>query len=433
MPRTSNSTIKTVSSDAVKSKMSKPLKDMSLAQLKKECTALRKENEGYRDKLYCHLCGKFHPKNTIYFYKSTDPKSATGYSPICKECAKAIMERVDSNGDHHLPTRESLILALKYIDKPYIETVYQAAIKESEESEAHVNFTVPYMRMIASKPYAGMTFMDSDLLKTKIVYADEIPEEGTIEQISQHRQYEKDKVEVIRLIGYDPFDGEALADQPFLYSQTLGMLDSSEDANEDQLKVQSIVTIVRSFLQIKKMDDAIKNLMMDNTKTAKNAGDINKLQDSKRKAQEVITKLAAENCISMKNSKNQTKGENTWTGKIKKIKNLNLRAGEVNGFDIETCRAMRQVADLSNASLFDQLRLGEDELTDMIAEQREMLIKANRKADTYEEVFRIVLRENLDLKDLLAERNIDIKDDCVNLDQIFSKYGLNGEDVIDDG
>lgn len=406
---------------------------MTPAQIKRECSLLRKENEAYRDKLYCHLCGQFYSKDTTNFYRSTDPKSATGFSPICKHCAKAIMERKDSNGDYHLPTRESLILALKYLDKPYIETVYQAAIKEVEESETHVNFTVPYMRMIVTKAYNGKTFMDSDLLKTQIVYADEIPEKGTVEQISQHRQYEKDKTEVIRLIGYDPFDGEALADQPFLYSQMLGMLDSSEDANEDQLKVQSIVTIVRSFLQIKKMDDAIKNLMLDNTKTAKHAADINKLQDSKRKAQEVITKLAAESCISMKNSKNQTKGENTWTGKIKKIKNLNLRAGEVNGFDLETCRAMRQVADLSNASLFAQLRLGEDELTDMIAEQREMLVKANRKADTYEEVFRIVLRENLDLKDLLAEKNIDIMEDCVDLDQIFSKYGLNGEDVIDDG
>jgi hypothetical protein len=54
-----------------------------------------------------------------------------------------------------------------------------------------------------------------------------------------------------------------------------------------------------------------------------------------------VNNLAKESCISLKNSKNSIKGENTWTGKIKKIKDMNLRAAEVNGFDIATCRGMQ--------------------------------------------------------------------------------------------
>jgi len=53
-----------------------------------------------------------------------------------------------------------------------------------------------------------------------------------------------------------------------------------------------------------------------------------------------VNNLAKESCISLKSSKNSIRGENTWTGKIKKIKDLNLRGFEVNGFDIDTCRGM---------------------------------------------------------------------------------------------
>jgi hypothetical protein len=57
----------------------------------------------------------------------------------------------------------------------------------------------------------------------------------------------------------------------------------------------------------------------------------------------------------MKHNKNASKGENTFAGKIKKLKELNLREAELNAFDIGTCEGMRQVADISNASIIKQL------------------------------------------------------------------------------
>jgi hypothetical protein len=72
----------------------------------------------------------------------------------------------------------------------------------------------------------------------------------------------------------------------------------------------------------------------------------------------------------LKNSKNSIRGENTWTGKIKKIKDLNLRSAEVNGFDIATCRGMQQVQEISDASIMKQLALDESEWSDMVATMR---------------------------------------------------------------
>ncbi len=157
---------------------------------------------------------------------------------------------------------------------------------------------------------------------------------------------------------------------------------------------------------------------------------IKSLQDSKNKITSVITSLAQDSCISLKHNKNAKKGENTWTGKIKKIKELNLREGEVNGFDMETCKAMRQVMDLSNASIMKTLNLDESEWSDMVSDQRKMITDLQFKLDKYVEISRILLRENLDIKDYLKENNIYLKMNIVNLNDLYSCF--SEQDVEED-
>ena len=109
-------------------------------------------------------------------------------------------------------------------------------------------------------------------------------------------------------------------------------------------------------------------------------------------------------------------------GKIKKIKELNLREGEVNGFDIGTCKGMQQVMDLSNASILKQLALDESEYTDIIAEQRKLVTNLTTEKDSYKEICRILLRENLDLKDLLSENDLLPSEDLTDLNELFSAF-----------
>ena len=149
---------------------------------------------------------------------------------------------------------------------------------------------------------------------------------------------------------------------------------------------------------------------------------IKSLQESKAKITSVITSLAQDSCISLKHNKNARKGENTWTGKIKKIKELNLREGEVNGFDMETCKAMRQVMDLSNASIMKTLNLDESEWSDMVAEQRKMITDLQYKLDKYIEISRILLRENLDIKDYLRDNSVSLNMNLVNLNDLYSCF-----------
>ena len=116
------------------------------------------------------------------------------------------------------------------------------------------------------------------------------------------------------------------------------------------------------------------------------------------------------------------------TGKIKKIKELNLREGEVNGFDIATCKGMQQVMDLSNASILKQLALDESEYSDMIAEQRKLVTKLTTEKNSYQEITRILLRENLDLRDTLSDNDLLDEENLTDLEDLFSSFG----DVVED-
>lgn len=411
----------------VKSKTAAEVK-LTPTQMRKKIEELEEEIRVYKeDTAWCYLCGK--PKKKDKFYFNSDPMNKSGVSPICKDCAKKIALRVDKNGDEHEPTIESVKIALKYLNKPFLNDVWDSSVNESNNLSYSANSqkTTPwsaYAKNIQMKQYLGLTYFDSDFFKEKIVYDDEKTPE-TAENLFGKLDYDdyiKNKEDVKRLLGYDPFIQEPISDQPLLYAQLVGMLDAGGDENDDMIRNASSISIVRGFLQQSKIDNSITQLMSDIKSIEKNSATIKSLQDSKQKLTSMITNLAAESCISLKNNKNAKKGENTWTGKIKKLKDLNLREAEVNGFDIGTCRGMQQVLELSDASIMKQLALDESEWSDMVAEQRKMLVDVQNERDIYREINRILLRENLDLRDTLEEQGmLDIKR-LENLKELFSPF-----------
>ena len=401
---------------------------LTAAQLRKKVELQEEKIQTLKDGAWCYLCDTHKAKDK--FYVSTDPMNKSGLTPICKDCAKKIALQMKSGKEE--PTKESVQLALRYLNKPFLEKVWDSSIQEVENlasGRVKSNVWMAYARQIAMPNYVGMTYFDSDHF---VKYKQEtkntkepITEEELIENHMGQDTYDsyiKNKEDVVRLLSYDPFEKEDIADQPFLYSQLLGLLDSSEDANEDMMRTSSAISIVRGFLQQAKIDDTVSKLMCDISKIESNSATIKSLQESKAKITSVITSLAQDSCISLKHNKNAKKGENTWTGKIKKIKELNLREGEVNGFDMDTCKAMRQVMDLSNASIMKTLNLDESEWSDMVAEQRKMIGDLQYQLDKYIEISRILLRENLDIKDYLKDKNVTLDMNLVNLNDLYSCF-----------
>lgn len=413
---------------------------LTAAQMRKKIETLEDKVQTLKTGAWCYLCNTH--KSRDKFYVSTDPLNKSGLTPICKDCARKIAFKIGKDKVEHTPDKESVIEAMRYLNKPFYSKLWDASIQESENlasGKVRSNGYLSYVKNVAMGQYNGATFKDSDMFTSAIItnnsLTEEINEEKLIEQhagLDTYDSFLKNKNDVIRLLSYDPFEKEDIVDQPFLYSQLLGILDSSEDANEDMMRTSSAISIVRGFLQQSKIDDTVAKLMCDISNIERNSATIKSLQESKGKITSVITSLAQDSCISLKHNKNAKKGENTWTGKIKKIKELNLREGEVNGFDLETCKAMKQVMDLSNASIMKTLALDESEWSDMVAEQRQKIIDLQRDLDKYIEISRILLRENLDIKDYLKDQNISLDMNLVNLNDLFSCFSEQKTDESDD-
>lgn len=387
---------------------------LTAAQAREKVVELQEKLDKFERTALCPMCGKHKAVETKFYYDTDILLGGESFSRICRECAKRIALRVDKNGQEHEPTKESVQKALYYLNKPYLETVWNASIQESENlvtGKVKNNVWTSYIKNIQMQQYVGMGYLDSDFYKVPVIYDDEKTPENQIINKDILNDFEQNKKDAIRLLGYDPFEKEQISDQPFLYSNLIGYLDASEDANDDRMRVSSIIEIVKGFNHIEKLNDIISNLMSDIKNMERNIVTIKNLEDTKNKITSSVLNLARDNGISLKHSVNASKGENTWTGKVRKMKEMNLRDAEVNLYNTEYADGLRQVAEISDAAIIKQIRLDENDYNDMIIQQRELINKYKKIADDNEEKARVLLRENYDLKDLLSKNEIEINYD----------------------
>ena len=391
-------------------------------------------------KYLCPYCNK--EKKASEFYMSSDPLVMTGKTTMCKECAEKIARNWDGRtGEFGDCTKASVQEALERLDKPYFDKIWDASYFEyinDNNPKRRTNIWASYIKNIGLPQYKTLRWRDGDLFtnykemalkqaqqEVGIASSDEVAKSQEISE-----EYEKNRSDVIRLLGYDPFEKEQEEDKPLLYSQLIGYLDMSGE-NDDMMRTSSAITIVRGFLQQSKLDDMIAKAM-SSPNVSNKSGEIKTYLDSKQKVASTVSQLAEQSCLSLKHNKSASKGENTWTGKIKKLKELNLREAEVNGFDIGTCRGMQQVLEMSDASIMKQLNLDESEWSDMVAEQRQKLIELQNSLDVYKEINRLLLRENIDLRDTLNDAGMLDESNLQNLKELFSPFGDTETDADGD-
>ena len=83
---------------------------------------------------------------------------------------------------------------------------------------------------------------------------------------------------------------------------------------------------------------------------------------------------------------------------------------------------MQQVQEISDASIMKQLALDESEWSDMISEMRVVNTGLRKEKDAYQEINRILLRENLDLRDTLKENNLLNEEQLKDLKDVYSVF-----------
>ena len=108
-----------------------------IAEVRKENEELHKKIETLENGAYCYMCGKH--KSKVNFYQNKDPNVKSGITGICRDCAKNIACRYDEKTGEYLGcTKESVMEALAYIDKPFLVNLWDAAYYELQDETTPV-------------------------------------------------------------------------------------------------------------------------------------------------------------------------------------------------------------------------------------------------------------------------------------------------------
>lgn len=355
-----------------------------------------------RTKFTCNMCGKL--KDASEFYKSTDPLCATGVTRICKMCATKLAYSEDLKGNKSAPDEQSVQLALRYLDKPFFQKLYDQSILEAANTMSgrpKNNTWTSYIKNISMPQYNTLTWKDGDCGSGSTL----LPSIGSVDNSDEvKKMYKTNKRTVISALGYDPFESAADADKPLMYGKLVGFLD--ESTQDDELKLGACVEIVHSLNQSEKINTVINALQKTPESIIKNSATIKALEATKKDIMKTTLDLARDNGISIKHSNRNTKGAHTLTGKLKMLKQSDLRSKEMNLFDINTAEGMKQVAELSFEAIMKQINPDENDFAEMVRTQAEMIKELQNKCDVAEEEARVYRRENNDLKEFLQEKKL---------------------------
>jgi hypothetical protein len=350
---------------------------------------VKKSNKNDVGKKECLKCKK--PKNIAEFYMSNSPNHSDNKFPVCKSCIREGLKLENPESHEAIESVKSVLLEM---NRPFLYSQWISSVEESARTKREL-FGMYYKNVILN--YKTYTWLDSEF---EFANQNEIVTNSNVEIQNVVVVDNRSKDDVLRMLGYDPFEHESKEDQRQLYNKLVNYLD--ESTMEDGFKLEAVIEIVKGFNQIDKINHAITNITSDIGKLATNSGGIKSLIDSKKNILQSLSKLAEDNGISVKHNTQKSKGAGTLSGIIKVLQEKGFEEGEVNLFDVETAQGIRQVADLSNQSIVAQLQFDENDYTSMLLEQREIIQELDAKVGKLEEENRLLKKEIIKYRKLNA-------------------------------
>ena len=350
-------------------------------------TTPQPKKEKVTENIRCPMCG--HTKSINNYYKSNSPLFANNYSHsvFCKEC---IWNTYDTYFNILKNIKNSVYITCMKFDIPFSENDYDGMIKQLVNDNSAHPMRI-YMTKINSLGSInnGLTGFDPKFLFSKDNNKGEITNALSLEakdldyNIQLTEQDIQVKEDVIRLVGYNPFDGYSNFDQKFLYNELITYL--TEDTLEDAYLLSQVLQLVNNNNQVRKIDIVIASLSSDTKTLISNQGEIKNLSTTKKTIVDNTDKIAKENSISVKNRGDKKAGKSTLTYMMKNLRELGFEDAEHDYYDHMKATGMKQTADISNKSILEQLQFDENDYISMVKDQREIIQKLQEKIDDTEE------------------------------------------------
>ena len=342
-----------------------------------------KKNKSVREmaKYQCVCCLEDKPE--MDFYKATGSRvwnSSGKRAPLCKTCVDALLKEWTERFGEEI----ALQALCAVLDFPYLKATYQSVI----ENNPVLSFGL-YVKSIPLT-FRPQSFVNSlysgEFGKTEA----EVHEDRVVKWSNKDKQ---NRSFALSTVGYDPFEDMAMTDSDRKYAfNILAVYCDMDGIKEDGHKLQAVIELAQMQVQVHKLNELINNEILQPTADEKK---LKSLTETKTKLLSAVSTICVDNNISSNYNERSKLGHNTLGEKMKEMFADGVEGVKVNLFDVKTSAAMKQIADISNKSILDQLSLDANDYTEMLKDQRELLLATTAERDTLSE-------ENRSLKNEIA-------------------------------
>lgn len=343
-------------------------------------------------KYTCLCCGSEKTKDK--FFKSKWSEVWTYSDKVVLVCKDCINKRFDTLSNRYGSEKTALVMCCYILDVPFYNTLYESITQNNSIFSVGL-----YLRQLQLGQYQFKTFLNT-LLEGEL---DKTEQEVREEVESKWSKADKQNMNfVLSVVGYDPFDdcGMTQNDRKYCFNILASYCDT-DGIREDGHKIQSVIQMTQSHLQCRKLDELINAELLE---VHPNDKRVKELTATKKQLSDSIIKSAQDNNISSATNKNLKAGVNTLSAKMKEMADDGYEQIKVNLFDIKTVGAIKQIADISNRSIIEQITLDTNDYTQIIAEQREMIEKFRNSSEIFEEENRMLKNKISDIESTKKRR-----------------------------
>lgn len=328
--------------------------------------------------------------------------------PLCKKCtAKFYKILLEEDPEHD---EIKTMMKLCYINDIYFD---HALLKQLIMEGKNRNFPDSYFEIVCDKlneDYTGLSF-------------DQQMEYLLIDKYTQFREDEmkltkedlENRKDIIATFLYDPFEKEPIERRPSLYRDLSQMID--ESMKNDLVRQKAAITVVKSFEQMSRFDEALAQLTVSPESITEHAAEIESLNELRTEQQRIVTNFCKDHGFSSKYANAKSKGAGTLSGAMREMTEENYDDAITNYYDIATSSSIQHIADISVASIVKQLNLSEQDYLLAMREQADYLRKVEKELADTKEALRLMRAK--EIKGRLLDE----------LEQEYRDKGLSPEEI----
>lgn len=266
-------------------------------------------------------------------------------------------------------------------------------INDIVKTDGPINLPQIYLERKATSEFAGTDFFS----QLKIDNFEKIYSQDYEISILDEED-KKNRLQVIDILGYDPFKDDDINEKSGLYRDMCGML--TEGMRKDIAKAKAALAFVRGYNNLEKYQRKINEIMkLDDIDedTQKRLDQYIKIQ---KDLQSSINQTAEKNNFTVKGI--GSNGRGMLSDVLNQIEEKGIDEGITNFYDIATSKSIEEVANISMKAQLNQINLSKTDYVDILTNQCLITREAQAIAAKAEEALRLC-KEKIKKQELLNE------------------------------